>query len=1284
MIGRRKHLHRDRRDSMQRLWPIQIPTVAAATRVAVLMLLAGNAWAQYAVSQQPALVPNPPTNIVIMMDDSGSMQWAYVPDAYGACTGTRRFNAGTFNELAYNPNLVYPAPTILTSSGAQTLTTSFAAASIDGFNTGAGTINLSSGYQPTALSQPGSSGQIFSPHPSQDLAAIFSPSTPPAGAAAGGVGPNCGSGYGGSGGGGGNQFGPATGTNNAVGAPAYFYIYNATQTGCTSSANDDNCYQYVRVTSTTAPIVGGVQFDGFQNFANWYSFYRTRHLMIASAAASAMADPILSGARVSWRALNSCTDMVSGNNCAGWDGVKVDNRLRTFSGTQVTNFYQWLTRVPASSPTPTRSTWTYIGDYFSAPSSHNTALGNTKLGANGPYGINPNQPNTDTSSGEIACVQNYNITLTDGQWNQDSNTNGAYFGNADATQTTLPDTNVYTPGPTPPFAIYGNDTNHDTLSDVAFHYWATNLRPDLNGSATAVSPYYQVTTGVNGVPTTADYWNPQNDPATWPHLVQMTIGIGMTNTMNVAGLPWWGNNVATQYTLNSSTNAGYYNLYNGNIAWPAINNTAVQGDTGKAYDLWHAALNSRGLAFSAESAADLINAIGTSLNRIKVTMAAQTGMAVSAARVGNGAVVYSSGYTSSDWHGTVSAYPINYNAITQVVSIGTTPIWTTDGTGAGIFAPATTRSIATSSTSTVTATPSVSSGIAFSTSSSTFSAMWTNVAGANANILSWLRGDPTQEVRNGGAYRNRFTSVLGDIVDSDLTFAFHEDFGYSSLPEGLSATPNYISFILHKANTTGSIYSGKGMLYVGANDGMLHGFDAGTGKEVFAYVPHNVIPNLPTLADPAYAHRYYVDQTPYVGDACLHGTAPTTCTWSTVLVGTTGAGGQGVFALDVTNPASMESAAGVSSNVLWDFDGKGALATSPTNSNGDPDLGYPIGQPIVARLHDGNWAAVFGNGYLSARGCAVLFIVRLNDGFVQKIDTSGVSSTSTCTATNINAGNGLGPVTLSPVGGNGITDTIYAGDLQGNMWKFDLTSATSGGWKVALNGVPLFTASPGGGSCVLPANSTATNTCQPITSAPVLGLPLPGMTGTMVYFGTGRMFAVGDSGTTSTQSIYGILDNGTTPISGGQTALTAETATDNGTTRTFSNTPVTGAGWFVNLPDTGERVTLSPAIYDKYVVYESEVPTSSSCSGSATGWIMAIAATTANPFGPNTNQFFVDNPGVNGMQINGAPAGLSPISGGPGGPDYIGIPGGPGKPPQLIKVKNPYTSGRISWHELSH
>jgi type IV pilus assembly protein PilY1 len=1299
--------------------PRPSPTHAlpVAAQIAVLLLLAGSARAQYAVSQLPVLSnASAPTNVVMMMDDSGSMQWAYVPDSNNQYSGTRRFLAANFNPLAYNPQVVYPAPSMLDGINTTPLTTSFTAASIDGFNASLGTINLSSGYEPTASYQPGGSQQVFAPHPSQDLALIGVTT-----ASAGG-------GANGNGNGGGNQFGPGSGSNTAVPAAAYFYVYDSTQTipagstqtalcsapntvatDATAAPNDDNCYKYVKVTSTTAPIIGNVQIDGLQNFANWYSFYRTRHLMVVSAAALAMADPGLAQARVTWRALNSCTEMVTGQNCAGWDGVKHNNQLRTFTGAQVNSFYQWLAHLPAAQPTPTRSTWTYIGDYFSTPSSTNTALGTTALGANGPYGINPNPLTGTAPAGEVACAQNFNITLTDGQWNQDSNTAGAYFGQPHKKKTTLPDGTVFLGTSTAvPYALYSNDNNADTLSAVAFHYWETNLRPDLPNSSTAVKPYMPIVTPATfatGVtPTTVsgnDYWNPQNDPATWPHLVQITIGLGMTGTMTTPGLPWWGNtwgpstitaacpppntppppgSPPCQYRYDSTLNAGYYNLWNGIDPWPAINNSATQGDQGKAYDLWHSAVASRGMAFSAESPPDLIAAFNTGLARVTQTSKPGTSaVATNSASLNTGSVVYQASYDPSDWHGALSAKSFAGGVISS------TPIWQTVSTS---IAPASARVVLTSGLATAPTNGFfVGDGIQFSSTDTTFSSIWNALwttapvpwapAAQATNILNWVRGDQSNEVPAAAGLRARATTVLGDIVDSAPVFAWHENYGYGALPEGAASTPNYSAFLSTKANSTGAIYQGQGMLYVGANDGMLHGFDAssgGGGKEVFGYVPNSVIANLPALANPAYAHQFYVDQTPYVGDACLGGAiggtplTPVGCTWKTLLVGATGAGGRGVFALDVTQPSTMEGAS-PTSNVKWDLVGQPAAG-----ANGDPDLGFTIGKPTIARLNNGHWVAIFGNGYLSTRGCAVLFIVSFFDNSITKIDTSGLSSTATCTSANVNAANGLGPVTLFSASGGRTTDFVYAGDMQGNLWKFDLTLTTSG--TLALGHQLLFAASP---NC-----ASAPTTCQPITSAPVYGPALPGLTGTMLYFGTGRLFAVGDGSTTSTQSFYAILDNGSsTTVS--SSALVPLTVTDNGTgagaTRSITGNAVTSSnmGWFMNLPDTGERVTLSPLLTDGFVLFATVVPNASSCTGAGSGWLMAVSATTATIGGQN---FFMAGTGVDGLKSTvGMIEGFTQILDSTNSKDIILVGGTSGIETHSRSVT--IVKGRISWHELT-
>ena len=1258
---------------MHRPSPSQAITVAL--RAIVLMLLAGNAWAQYAVSELPTLGTGAkPANLVIMIDDSGSMQSAYVPDGMGNCAGTRRFNAANFNALAYDPTATYKAPTLLDGSGSAPppLSTSFTQAWLDGFNatSSGGSVNLATGYQPTAASQPGSSNQSFAPHPVQDLAAIGVSSTGGGGGGGGTVGsPGCATSGGGGGGGGGGS---------AVGAAAYYYVYDSTQTlpqPCsapntvatdpTAHPDDDNCYRLKQVTSAEQ-----------SNFANWYSFYRTRHLMVASSAAIAMADPGLSSARVSWRALSTCTSMTTTNSCVGWDGTTiVDNRLRTFTGAQVNSFYQWVSRVPAAHSTPTRSTWTYIGDYFSR--GPNSAISGTSLGANGPYGINPNPLTGTAPAGEIACVENFNITLTDGQWNGDSQSPGAYFGPADRTTTSLPDGTTYTPSTSaPPTAIYGNDgTNADTLSDIAFHYWATNLRPDLTNSVCALMPYMtSTTTSPTGgaCPGTGfsatDYWNPQNDPATWPHLVQFTIGLGMTSTMTSPGLPWWGNKVTTQYSM-----PGYLNLYNGTLPWPPISNSADQGDMGKAYDLWHAAINSRGLAFSAQSSTDLQSALETSLGRVKAqSNPGRSAAATNSTTLNSGSVIYQAGFDPSDWSGTLEADPIVNGSVSSAFA------WKT--TNAGTFASATgspARLILTSGSTTVPTTGYyVAKGIQFLSTDTTFNPVWAALwsavpppwapASAATDILNWVRGDQTNEVTlttsgtTTGYLRKRAKTVLGDIVDSAPVFAWRENFGYGALPEGAT----YAAFVANKASGP----SNTGMVYVGADDGMLHGFDASSGKEVFGYVPASVIPNLPALANPTYAHQFYVDQAPYVGDACIGGSvsattplSPMGCTWKTLLIGTTGAGGRGVFALDVTNPSSMST-----SNVMWDLVGQPA-----SGANGDPDLGYTIGKPIIARLNSGDWAAVFGNGYLSSNGCAVLYVVSLNGGTVTKIGTAGTTGAACSTP------NGLGPVTLADVDGNMTTDFVYAGDALGNLWKFDLRQSTSSSWAPAFGFAnPLFTASPNGSDC-----SSSPTTCQPITSAPVLGPALPGLTGTMVYFGTGRLFAVGDAATSVTQSFYGVLDQGTTAISGGQGALVAQTITQANNTRTISQNAVAPPklGWFMNLPDGGERVTFSPLLVDGFVLFGTVVPNGTTCQGGGFGWLMAVSATTNTVGG--LNFFTVGGAGADGVKSTfGVPEGFAVISDPMNKQDIIVVGGSQGTGTFTHTVTP--LKGRISWHEL--
>ena len=292
-------------------------------------------------------------------------------------------------------------------------------------------------------------------------------------------------------------------------------------------------------------------------------------------------------------------------------------------------------------------------------------------------------------------------------------------------------------------------------------------------------------------------------------------------------------------------------------------------------------------------------------------------------------------------------------------------------------------------------------------------------------------------------------------------------------------------------------------------------------------MPSSVYPQLQSLSSKTYAHQYFVDGSPTAADV-FYGSQ-----WHTVLVGGLNGGGQGIYALDVTYPAAATGVTNVSgwstfsetnaaSLVLWEFTDRDMNSTSSTNTNFDADLGYTYSQPAIGKMANGKWAAIFGNGYnntnadgaASTTGNAVLYVVDVQTGqLIKKFDTKKGMASSPNTTTP----NGLASPAIVDVDGDEIIDYIYAGDLQGNMWKFDVTNTNPSQWdsayKSGSNPVPLFTALMG-------------STPQPITERPEVGEHPEG--GYLVYFGTGKYIETGDNSGTgqTTQTFYGIWDNG--------------------------------------------------------------------------------------------------------------------------------------------------------------
>lgn len=315
-----------------------------------------------------------------------------------------------------------------------------------------------------------------------------------------------------------------------------------------------------------------------------------------------------------------------------------------------------------------------------------------------------------------------------------------------------------------------------------------------------------------------------------------------------------------------------------------------------------------------------------------------------------------------------------------------------------------------------------------------------------------LRSDQDRAIRYGGSSRD--CGKLPDSpADSGLVYVHNPDFGYARLPRGV---PGRDSYQAYRASNRGR----RKMRYVSRNDGRLHAFDADTGSERFTFIPPRLPRMSPDPASPGRIHKH----SPNFGDAYIDGA------WRTVLVGSPGTRGKSVFALDITMPDGFSK-----HNLLWE-----------RTDTELPHLGYLLHRGTVARMRDGTWAAVFGNGYDSAEGRAVLYVLDVSDGTLLAEIATGSADPSI-------APNGLAAPALLADNRRTIL-AAYAGDLHGNLWKFDLSHTEPERWKVAHgsreNPRPLFRAMDDAGNP------------QPITLEPEIGLH-PAGTGYLIHFGTG-------------------------------------------------------------------------------------------------------------------------------------------------------------------------------------
>ena len=764
-----------------------------------------------------------------------------------------------------------------------------------------------------------------------------------------------------------------------------------------------------------------------QNYANWFVYYRTRMLTTQAALSEAFhnMDDLL---RVGWTTLRHAKyNRWTQNKIPIIEGVKdltPEHRRHLVDTIQNTNDSGHFV---SANTTELRVAMEQVGQYFSSAQAFSPW-------ENTPAPLTSTEPASGQGS---ICRRSYNMLTTDGYYNDliDEFKDVAWPGDVDSDQ---PSFENYTR--THPYQDRASGPGYaNTLADFALKYWATDLSPLSDG----VRPK-------------------GHDPATWQHLSQYTVGLGVSGTLQ-----------ADKDTL--------ARLANGTLAWPDPD----KGNAQKIDDLWHAAINSRGAYYNVRTAADLERAVRTMVNDATGQSLREAGVTTAATALQSDNLKFVPEYDSGLWTGNLHAYRLNASG--QLVSPDDDTV--TDEaralwSAAELLPAAALRQVLTTADDGHSLipfrwdAPDPNSGT--ESPSPSFAAAMGSIQPASPALVNYLRGDQSQEGSEDGQFRKR-TSVLADIVNSTPVLA------HDKLDMGYGTTDGYDQFRSDKAGRDDPL------LFVGGNGGMLHAFSAATGVERFAFVPRGVLPHLYRLAEPGYAknasaHRYFVDGPLTEADVQIDDA------WQHLLIGSLGAGGKGLFALRLP----LE---GAEPSLLWDLTGgDGDTGASPTSVSASASIpasayiGHILSRAEAGRLPNGQWVVVVGNGINSSIDRAALLVIDVASGAVSAIPVGP------------SADNGLTGVAVVRNANRDIV-ALYGGDLQGHLWRFEY-SADDESLKVGHGGRPLFKAG-------------TLDQVQPITAAPVVTRHDAHQ---MVLFGTGRLLTEADRQTTQVQAFYGVLD----------------------------------------------------------------------------------------------------------------------------------------------------------------
>lgn len=1226
-----------------------------------------------------------PPNVMFILDASGSMNSDYMPDTMDGYSGKTSYANHLCNTIYYNPATVYVVPK--RADGTDFPVPSFTGAPNDGF-VSSGTTGSNIGY---------SAGSTT------DLSSRFRGTT----------------------------------RSPSGGERAFYYRWtgagNPTTAQCQGSAPDaDNSGSATHTngswTKVQIPVGDATQQE---NFAIWFTYYRTRMLLMKTAAGRAF-----SALNDTYR-VGFITICPNGGSCGSDSDVTPVTsdyylKIDAFNATHKSNWYTKFYQQRPTSWTPLRQALARVGRHYAGYTNginagmnedpiqfscqQNFAILTTDGYWN--YGRGKTMSNGTSSSGDIGNNDNNSgvsprpmldsgpvssivaerqyisrggspncsgATPKKARWVERTTTTPQYGSPTTSGTTTISNTCVANSVSLPtPWTVFSSTTTAagsvaNTLADVAAYYYQNDLRPGMTNNVPSSG------TGV------------EDDNALHQHMTTFTLGMGLDGQLD------YDANYKSQ--TSDCPTCDYYKLRNGLKGWPnpnpgTANPSSTTDQMARIDDLWHAAVNGRGHYFSAKDPTALASSLVTALSQINARLSSAAAAATSTLEptAGDNLIILPT-YTTQEWTGEIRGHLIDVTPGSATFGLlQPTPVWSAaDKLDAKTRAACDTRTIKlfrsgapdnlvdfTWNTQACDAsgnpTGAASTGLD-STEQDFFTAggavdevqalsQWGLMTDGSAstvdqrseargaNLVNFLRGQRGKEGTTpftpndlDRLYRPR-RRVLGDVVNSQPLFVRKAAFNY--------ADTGYAAF-------AASVAGRQPMVYVAANDGMLHALtaapDASGGEELWAFIPRAVLPRLHKLADANYAnlHEYFVDGRPVRDD--VYDTA--SGSWKTILVGGLNKGGRGYYALDITNPTAPKA--------LWEFTHNPSVCGGPGEYS-DCHLGYTFGNPVISKLKDGRWVVFVTSGYnnintpsITGDGEGYLYVLDAMTGrILYKIGTGAGDAANP---------SGLAKITawVNNPTTNNTTERVYGVDLVGNVWRFDVNDERD-----ALSNPIL---PPAGRDAVrLVTLKDPGGNPQPITVAARLAEvgspPEP-----FLFVATGKYIGVSDVSTTQVQSVYGIKDTLAATAITNPRASFARVSLPTGGARTVTCDGATGCnasnGWYADLPDAGERVNVAMELQLGTLVVASNVPANSACEPGGFGYLNFFDIATGLP-----------PPGTSNAQaryrVTGLTVGLSIVKL-PDGTVVVYRQKHTGEPPgkESVPIAAGAPSGkRITWREL--